>query len=59
MKCTGIEFSIDISDSSKDADMFYFRGGLRIRGYFAIKGCSGPHQGSMACGLRPLNPEDV
>ena len=59
LKCEGVGFSIDRSNSPKDADMFYNRGALYIRGYFAIKGCGGPHQGSMGCTLRPLNPEDV
>ncbi|NEN87870.1 MAG: hypothetical protein F6K48_02665 [Okeania sp. SIO3H1] len=57
LKCEGVGFSIDRSNSPKDAYMSYFRGQLKIKGYFAIKGCSGPHQGSMGCTLRPLNPE--
>ena len=59
LKCNGIGFSIDRSNSPKDGDMFWHRGALYIRGYFAIKGCGGPHQGNMGCTLRPLNPEDI
>jgi hypothetical protein len=58
-QCTGTSFSIDRGSSPKDADFTYIRDILRIRGYFAIRGCGGPHQGSMGCTLRPLNPEDV
>ena len=59
MKCHGTTFSIDRSDIQKDADFTYVRGILRVEGYFAIKGCSGPYQGSFGCTLRPLNPEDI
>ncbi len=58
-KCTGTGFSIDHSDPAKDAIVTWFREKITIRGYFAVKGCDGPHQGSMGCTLRPLNPEDV
>ncbi len=59
LKCTGTSFSIDRGDSSKDADFTYIRFTLRVQGYFVIRGCGGPHQGSMGCTLRPLNPEDI
>ena len=58
-KCTGTGFSIDRSDPSKDAIAEWFRAKITIKGYFSIKGCSGPHQGSMGCTLRPLSPEDI
>jgi hypothetical protein len=59
VKCQGVGISIDRSNFPKDADMTYIRNKLSIKGYFAIKGCFGPHQGSMGCTIRPLNPEDV
>jgi len=58
-KCTGTYFAMDRSGPNKDADITYIRGTLRVQGYFAIRGCDGPHQGSMGCTLRPLNPEEV
>ena len=58
-KCTGTSFSIDRSGPKKDADFYIYRGALHLQGYFAIRGCGGPHQGSMGCTLRPLNPEEV
>jgi hypothetical protein len=58
-KCIGTSFSLDRSESQKDADFTYVRGSFRAQGYFAIRGCDGPYQGSMGCMLRPLNPEDV
>jgi hypothetical protein len=58
-KCTGTYFALDRSGSNKDSDITYIRGTLRVQGYFAIRGCDGPHQGSMGCTLRPLNPEEV
>lgn len=57
--CTGTSFSLVRGTSPKDADFTYIRDVLRIQGYFAIRGCDGPHQGSMGCTLRPLNPEDL
>ncbi|MFP4006942.1 MAG: hypothetical protein ACLFV6_02900 [Spirulinaceae cyanobacterium] len=57
--CTGTGFSLDRDTSPKDADFTFIRDVLRIQGYFAIRGCDGPHQGSMGCTLRPLNPEDL
>jgi len=57
--CTGTGFSLVRGSSPKDADFTYIRDTLRIQGYFAIRGCDGPHQGSMGCTLRPLNPEDL
>lgn len=57
--CTGTGFSLVRGSSPKDADFTYIRDVLRIQGYFAIRGCDGPHQGSMGCTLRPLNPEDL
>lgn len=58
-KCTGTGFSLDRSETPKDADFTFIRGTFRAQGYFAIRGCDGPHQGSMGCTLRPLNPEDI
>ena len=58
-KCEGTYFAIDRSEPTKDSDITYIRGTLRVQGYFAIRGCDGPHQGSMGCTLRPLNPEEV
>lgn len=58
-KCVGTSFSIDRGETQKDADFSYIRGTFNARGFFAIRGCSGPYQGSMGCMLRPLNPEDV
>ncbi|MEC4803948.1 MAG: hypothetical protein SAJ12_01010 [Jaaginema sp. PMC 1079.18] len=57
--CTGTSFSLVRDAAPKDADFTFVRGTVRIQGYFAIRGCGGPHQGSMGCTLRPLNPEDV
>ena len=58
-KCEGTGFTLDRSGPEKDSDITYIRGTLRVEGYFAIRGCGGPHQGSMGCTLRPLNPEEV
>lgn len=55
--CTGTEFSLDRSEGPKDSDLTYVRGVLRLKGYFVVKGCDGPHQGLMGCTLRPLNVE--
>lgn len=61
IKCTGTYFTLDRSGTNKDkdSDITYIRGTLRVHGYFTIRGCDGPHQGSMGCMLRPLNPEEV
>lgn len=58
-KCTGTEFSIDRSEGPKDSDLTFYRGTLRLKGYFVVKGCDGPHQGLMGCTLRPANVEAV
>jgi hypothetical protein len=59
LKCRGTGFSINRGDSPKDANFTYIRSTLRVQGYFVIQGCSGLHQGSMGCTMRPLNPEDI
>ncbi len=53
--CTGTEFSLDRSEGPKDSDLIFNRGVLRLKGYFVVKGCDGPHQGLMGCTLRPVN----
>jgi hypothetical protein len=58
-KCSGNEFNIDRSAGNKDADAHLIRGSARIKGYFVVSGCSGPHQGLMGCTLRPLNANEV
>ncbi|NEQ98890.1 MAG: hypothetical protein F6K30_19580, partial [Cyanothece sp. SIO2G6] len=58
-KCTGTGFTITQPDTPQDASAMWDTGRVTVRGYFAVRGCSGPHQGSMACTLVPLSPEDV
>lgn len=58
VKCTGTSFFID-QNPAADASLYCTRGVCKMRGYFAVGGFDGPHQGLMGGRLRPLRAEDV
>jgi hypothetical protein len=57
--CTGTEFNISNLGKATDFHFSYSRDNYRLRGYFAILGFDGPHQGLMGVSLRPVNYENV
>ena len=59
LNCSGTEFNIANLGNATDFYFNYFRGSYKLRGYFAILGFEGPHQGLMGVNLRPVNYENV
>jgi len=59
LKCSGIEYNINNYGNSTDYAFYFMRGFYKLRGYFAILGIDGPHQGLMGVSLKPVNYENV
>ena len=56
---TGFEFLLKPNPKATDWCIYPKRGMVKIKGYFAILGIEGPHQGIMSIAMKPLNIEDV
>jgi len=60
MKCSGWSYAFETPDPPvPESTLQLFRGAYRVEGYFAVVGCSGPHQGLMGCTLRPVSIEEA
>lgn len=55
----GVEYNIDTDRDAPESCLMLYRGSARLKGYFSVVGCDGPHQGLMGVRLRPLRVEEA
>lgn len=57
--CEGTAYNVDADPDIPESTLMWYRGFLRLQGYFSVVGIIGPHQGIMSVRLRPVRVEDV